>query len=64
MECEDVRQPISDRDVDAAFLADTAILEMALRNSVVAQLDQLYGFRWFEVDTGIDSPTHSKIQGA
>ncbi len=55
---------IWDRDVAAAFLADIAILEVALRNAVVAQLDQLFGVRWFEVDAGFDGPTRSKLQGA
>jgi len=53
---------IWDRDVAAAFLADIAILEVALRNAVVAQLDQLYGVRWFEVDAGFDGPTRRNFK--
>jgi hypothetical protein len=53
-----------DRDVAAAFLADIAILEVALRNAVVQQLEGRYGVRWFEVDAGFDGPTRSKLQSA
>ncbi|WP_125610837.1 hypothetical protein [Specibacter cremeus] len=51
-------------DETAAFLADTAILEVALRNALVTRLEVLYGHRWFEVDAGFHGPARDKLQTA
>lgn len=37
-----------DRDLSAAFLADLAILEVALRNAMCAQLEARWGIEWFK----------------
>lgn len=50
-----------DRDVAAAFLADIAIVEVALRNAMDAQLVANFGPEWYSTDIGLDSPSRSKL---
>ncbi|MDP5228214.1 MULTISPECIES: hypothetical protein [Arthrobacter] len=53
-----------DRDIAAAFLADIAIVEVALRNAMDVQLVKAYGADWYSQDIGLDSPSRSKLAQA
>lgn len=53
-----------DRDISAAVLADVAIIEVALRNSMAKQLHSAYGLDWYKQDIGLDGPSRSKLAEA
>lgn len=55
---------IWDRDVAIAFLADIAIVEVALRNAMAKQLDAGFGRFWYANDIGLDGPSRSKLAEA
>ena len=52
------------RDLSAAFLADIAILEVALRNATNDQLVAVFGSSWFAQDIGIDDRSRNTLNRA
>lgn len=50
-----------DRDVAAAFLADVAIVEVALRNAMDERLTANFGPEWYSKDIGLDGPSRSRL---
>ena len=55
---------IWDRDLAVAFLADIAIIEVALRNAMAKQLEITFGRFWYAEDMGLDGPSRSKLAEA
>lgn len=55
---------IWDRDLAAALLADIAIVEVALRNTVTAQLTATYGADWYRTPSLFDSRSAKAITSA
>ncbi len=53
-----------DRDLAAAFLADIAIVEIALRNSLNHQLMTAHGPEWYTQDIGLDARSRGSLTTA
>lgn len=54
-----------DRDLAVAFLADLAILEVALRNAMSAQLETRWGAAWYEnLDMPLDDRSMNTLNQA
>lgn len=52
------------RDLSVAFLADIAILEVALRNALSDQLTAVFGTTWYATEMGIDFRCQSALAKA
>ncbi|MCU1480293.1 MAG: hypothetical protein JWQ19_1079 [Subtercola sp.] len=50
-----------DRNLSAALLRDVAILEVALRNTMNAQLVALHGPNWYESEIGLDNRSRQAL---
>lgn len=55
---------IWDRDVAAAVLADVAIVEVALRNTMNDALVTMHGADWYTKDIGLDDRSRGKLARA
>lgn len=55
---------IWDRDVASAVLADIAIVEVALRNTMNDALVAMHGPTWYTLDIGLDDRSRRKLAGA
>jgi len=53
-----------DRDVASAVLADVAIVEVALRNSLNDALTTMHGAEWYSKDVGLDDRSRAKLASA
>ena len=52
------------RDLSAAFLADIAILEVAMRNAMHAALESQWGQRWYQEGPMLDQRTSDQLSKA